>query len=244
MRTTNLTSEMENRSELESIQNFYDSIYYKDATFSTSATPHYRRLADRLGISANDRILDVACGLGLWLSVCKQRGAIPSGVDLSERAISVCKQVMPDGAFFAQPAESLPFEDRSFDVVTCLGSLEHFVEQEAAVREMVRVAKSDARFLILVPNDGFLTRRLGLYRGTNQVVAKEVMHSLDGWARIFERCGLQVDKRWRDLHVLSRSWIFSRGLASAPLRASQAIALTVWPLSWQYQVYHLCQRKK
>ena len=25
-----------------------------------------------------------------------------------------------------------------------------------------------------------------------------------------------------------------------PLRTAQALALPVWPLSWQYQVYHLC----
>jgi len=30
------------------------------------------------------------------------------------------------------------------------------------------------------------------------------------------------------------------GIWRAPLRAAQALALAAWPLSWQYQVYHLC----
>lgn len=229
--------------EIENIRHFYNTVYYKNASKDESISTHYRRLAERIGIVANEQVLDVACGLGLWLATCSARGAIPFGIDLSERAIDICRQTLPTGTFYAQPAERLPFADDFFDVVTCLGSLEHFVDQEAAVSEMARVAKSSARFVILVPNEGFLTRRLGLYRGTYQVAAKEVMHSLEGWAALFERCGLKVTNRWRDLHVLSWPWISSRGLIRAPIRAAQALALTMWPLEWQYQVYHLCLRK-
>jgi len=229
--------------EIENIRTFYNTVYYKDVNRDESPSSHYKRLAARIGISSNDRVLDVACGLGHWLSVCSKHGAQTSGVDLSERAIGACRQAIPDGTFFAQPAETLPFEDACFDVVTCLGSLEHFVDQEAAIREMVRVGKPNARFVILVPNEGFLTRRLGFYGGTHQVAAKEVMHSLSNWAALFERCGLHVKSRWRDLHVLSWSWISSRGWRHVPIRAAQAAALTIWPLEWQYQVYHLCTAK-
>jgi len=232
------------QTELESIRVFYDTVYYKDTSFDDSSARHYQRLADRLCVAPQERVLDVACGLGNWLSVCSKRGAVPTGVDLSARAIDTCKKVMPEGTFLAQPAESLPFEDASFDVVTCLGSLEHFVDQEGALREMVRVGKADARFVILVPNAGFLTRRLGLYGGTYQVAAKEVMHSLNGWAEMFQRCGLRINSRWRDLHVLSWSWISSNGWLRVPVRAAQAAALGVWPLDWQYQVYHLCEKNR
>lgn len=244
MTTSNNTSPDDQGSELESIRNFYDSVYYKDAKKDGSSSSHYEGLASRVGITAGERVLDVACGLGRWLSVCERRGAIPSGIDLSERAIDVCRQTMPEGTFFAQPAEKLPFESGTFDVVTCLGSLEHFVDQESAVREMVRVARPNARLVILVPNQGFLTRRLGLYDGTYQTAAKEVVRTLTEWTALFERCGLTVDRRWRDLHVLAWNWINSRGLARAPVRAAQAAALAVWPLEWQYQVYHLCSIRR
>ena len=39
------------------------------------------------------------------------------------------------------PAESLPFEDRSFDVVACRIAAHHFDEVAAAVREMARVTR-------------------------------------------------------------------------------------------------------
>ena len=54
--------------------------------------------------------------------------------------------------------------------------------------------------------------------------------------------GLAVKERWKDLHVLDKQWIFRAPWLQMPLRLLQALALTVWPLNWQYQVYHLCQR--
>ena len=145
---------------------------------------------------------------------------------------------MPDGEFHSGPAESLPFPDGRFDIVTCLGSLEHFLEPVEALREMVRVATRDAVFIILVPNSGFLTRRLGLYRGTYQTAAKEEVRSLREWDRLFQSAGLQLTDRWKDLHVLSWSWIVSLGWSRVPIRALQGMALLFWPLDWQYQVYH------
>lgn len=226
--------------KLSRIREFYDSNYWRSASIYAGLPRHLERLASRLDVSSGETVLDVACGVGQWLWACDRRGALPYGVDLSEKAIDVCRSVMPHGKFHVQAAESLPFEDDSFDLVSCLGSLEHFVDPASALREMRRVAKPDARVLLLVPNSDFLTRRLGLYGGTNQVVAREEVRPLGEWSRLFEACGLHVEERWRDLHVFSWHWIRARGPLGVPLRAAQALALAAWPLKWQYQVYHLC----
>jgi ubiquinone/menaquinone biosynthesis C-methylase UbiE len=229
--------------ELQDIRSFYDSVYYKTANPHTKTSRHLIKLAARLRIRENKRVLDVGCGMGQWLKASSEFGAIPCGIDLSEKAISVCRSIMPGGTFHAQAAETLPFDDRLFDFVSCLGALEHFIDSRSALREMVRVAKRDAKFLFLVPNADFLTRRLGLYSGTYQTDAKEEVLPLKEWTELFEDCGLEVRERWRDLHVLSWPWISSRGTTSIPLRAVQALALAIWPLKWQYQVYHLCTLK-
>ena len=127
--------------------------------------------------------------------------------------------------------------------MTCLGSLEHFIEPENALREMMRVAKPDARFLLLVPNAGFLPRKLGLYGGTHQVKVREVVRSLHEWNALFERAGLIIETRWRDLHVLSLEWIGLHGWKEWFPRCMQALMLPLWPMRWQYQVYHLCRRR-
>lgn len=228
--------------QLESIKRFYDTEYYRDSRTPGTVTGHHRRLAARLGITARTRVLDVACGRGDWLLAARERGATVAGIDLSDRAIGHCREAMADGEFAVGPAETLPFADASFDLVTCLGSLEHFVDKPLALREMQRVATPHARFLLLVPNAGFLTRRLGLYGGTNQKGVKEDVYSLDAWARLFADAGLGIEARWADLHVLSWEWIRKSHPGMWPLRALQALALTLWPLDWQYQVFFLCRR--
>ena len=228
--------------DLDDMKSFYDGVYYADANKPLQGNAHLEGLRRRIGVTAGDSVLDVACGLGEWLHVCLESGARVAGVDLAERAIEYCERHMPAGEFHAGPAETLPFPDDSFDVVSCLGSLEHFVDPVVALKEMARVAKVDARFLILVPNADFLTRKLGLFGGTRQKDAKEVVRTLDEWEALFRAAGLSVRERWKDLHVLSWRWISMNGWLAVPLRALQALALPFWPLGWQYQVYFLCEQ--
>jgi SAM-dependent methyltransferase len=234
----------ENRLDYSNPRQYYDTIYYNQVAPATRIPAHMRRLASRIGIRHGQRMLDVACGTGEWLSAAYGQGAIPFGVDLSRRAIQTCTQVMPEGRFCTASAEALPFRKAHFDLVSCLGALEHFTDPELALKEMVRVAKTDARFLLLVPNADFLTRRLGLYGGTEQVAVKEDVRTLEGWRVLFEAAGLRIKERWRDLHVLSWKWINAGPWYAVPLRTVQAFALTIWPLSWQYQVYHLCEKQE
>lgn len=224
------------------IKEYYDSTYYAgDEVVSRGRSRHLQALARRLRIEPGTKVLDVACGRGEWLSVARDLGAEVSGIDISEKAVKSCLSALPGADVKQGVAESLPWQDGRFDLVTCLGSLEHFIDPVAAIRDMVRVAKDDARFLLLVPNSGFLTARLGLYGGTNQTDVREEIRSLPQWKALFESGGLRVDERWKDLHVLSPRWILMNGWLVAPLRALQALALPLWPLSLQYQVYHLCR---
>lgn len=222
------------------VQDFYDQEYYAQNLHGDAVSWHVRKVAARLGVAKGSSVLDVACGTGDWLEELQRRGARISGVDISTRAVELAMSRLPDADIRQAVAEKLPFADTQFDLVTCMGSLEHFLDQPMALHEMRRVANSNARFLILVPNARFLTRRLGLYRGTGQVAIKETVRSISEWVAILNASGLQVQDMWRDLHPLSRDWIFrGRGLAWVP-RAAQAIALAAWPIDWQYQVYFLC----
>lgn len=230
----------ERRPEFARIQDYYDNVYYRGTAVSRAIPAHYRRLARRFQPWRGKKLLDVGCGVGLWLRAAAELGAIPAGVDISPVALDVCKESLPTAELLCAPAERLPFANARFDFISCLGALEHFLEPETALREMMRVAKPDAVFLLLVPNAGFLTRRLGLFAGTRQVEVREEVRSLKEWQRLFESVGLRIDKRWKDLHVVSWSWIMRGPKHLWPMRAAQALALSVWPLSWQYQVYHLC----
>ncbi len=234
---------MDKHSEgIERIREFYDTEYY-GAEASTATLPwHCRWVGARLGSVKGTEVLDVACGKGEWLDFFHSRGARVSGIDLSRHAIAACLKRFPGGDFHCGPAEVLPFASDRFDVITCMGSLEHFLDKPQALREMVRVAKADATFLILVPNAGFPTRRLGLYSGTQQTKVREDVLALSEWRQLFESAGLEVTDRWRDLHPLGWAWISAAPVWQWPIRAVQAVLLTMWPVAWQYQVYHRCVR--
>lgn len=227
--------------KFDSIREFYDNEYYAHVGSNTRLPWHCRKIGLRLGDMSARQVLDVACGTGEWLDFFHDQGASVAGIDLSQKAIDECLRRFPAGEFHCGPAESLPFANARFDLVTCMGSLEHFLDKPRALAEMRRVAKPGATFLILVPNAGFLTRRLGLYGGTQQVKAKEDVLELAGWGQLLEAAGLQVTERWRDLHPISWSWILHGNAWTWPIRAAQALALAVWPVRWQYQVYHYCQ---
>lgn len=224
----------------DDVRRFYDHKYYAVTSTEESVPWQVRRVADRLGNMEGRNVLDIACGTGLWLKEMARRGASPSGLDISSKAVEECRLRLPNGDIREGVAETLPFPDHAFDLVTCLGSLEHFLDQPRALREMRRVAKPGAQILILVPNAGFLTRRLGLYRGTGQTAIRETVRPVHEWEALFLDAGLTVQERWRDLHPLSAAWIRIGPVWGWPLRAMQALALALWPIRWQYQVYFLC----
>lgn len=228
------------RSRVDAIERFYDEVYYRDVGPAGLPPRHLRQLARRVGPFWERKVLDVACGTGEWLMAAASCGAIAAGIDISRAALDACHKALPNADLQHSSAERLPFADGQFDIVSCLGALEHFLDPLRALREMKRVAKADAKFLLLVPNAGFLTRRLGFYGGTEQTVVREEVLTLPQWQSLFESAGLKVDQRWRDLHVVSPAWICRGAPISWPLRAAQALALPLWPLSWQYQVYYLC----
>lgn len=227
----------------QEVRRFYDGEYYGQSDRGRRLPWHMRVVASRLGDLHGRSVLDIACGAGEWLAELQQRGAIASGIDISARAVERAHARLPEADIREGIAEQLPFAEGAFDLVTCMGSLEHFLDQPGALLEMLRVAKADARFLVLVPNAGFLTRRLGLYRGTGQVAIRETVRPLADWTALLEGAGMQVERRWRDLHTLDPGWIRSGPWPAWPLRAAQALALAAWPLEWQYQVYFLCSRR-
>src|SRR4029078_12988370 len=227
----------------EDVRRFYDEVYHRHGSELSRVPGHLRRLARRLGPWQGQKVLDIACGQGEWLRCVSALRALSAGGDISAVALDACREYLPRAELFCAAAEQLPLDNQQFDFVSCLGALEHFPDPRAALLEMARVAKPGALFLLLVPNAGFLPRRLGLYSGTDQAKIREDVRALREWQQLFESVWHNTIYRWRDLHVLSAGGICCGPWYHWPLRATQALALPLWPLTWQYQVYHLCKLK-
>ncbi|MBV9242642.1 MAG: class I SAM-dependent methyltransferase, partial [Acidobacteria bacterium] len=94
------------------------------------------------------RILDVGCGTGANIEMLSQYGEA-EGVDVSDDALEFCRRK----GLKAQKglAETLPYEDDTFDITTALDVIEHLDDDVAGLKEMYRVTRSGGYSLIFVP---------------------------------------------------------------------------------------------
>lgn len=95
------------------------------------------------------KVLDVACGTGDMAVELLRHGCSVTGVDLSKEMMAVAKQKAPQAEYRLADAEHLPFEDASFDAVTCAFGVRNFVHLEQGLSEMLRVLKPGGRMVIL-----------------------------------------------------------------------------------------------
>lgn len=224
------------------VREYYNEVYYGEHGSDTMSNRHLRELALKLQIHSGQRVLDIACGTGQWLAIVAEHGGSVAGIDISDKAIAICQQRFTEGEFFTGLAESLPFPDQVFDVVTCFGSLEHFLQPREALREMSRVAKPNNSLLVFsVPNAGFWLRRLGLFYGTAQTNVREEVLTYPAWKNFFEANGLLVEAVWPDWHIIDWKWIQAGAWFTIPIRAIVAWSLLLCPLDLQYQLYFLCR---
>jgi SAM-dependent methyltransferase len=104
---------------------------------------------DRLALPVGARVLDAGCGSGRTLQDLSAYGEV-SGIELSELAAEHARG-RGLGEVRVGRVEELPWEDHSFDLVTCLDVLEHTPDDRAALRELRRVTKTGGWLLLTVP---------------------------------------------------------------------------------------------
>ena len=103
------------------------------------------------------RILDVGCGGGLLSEGMAVRGAIVTGIDLSEKPLSVAKlHLLESGQkvdyrkiSVEQLAEEMP---AAFDAVTCLEMLEHVPNPPSVIAACARLVKPGGQVFLTTLN--------------------------------------------------------------------------------------------
>jgi ubiquinone/menaquinone biosynthesis C-methylase UbiE len=79
-------------------------------------------LVDDAGVKGGMSVLDMACGPGYVSNAVRRAGAIPKGIDFSEKMIAIAKTMFPDISFAQGDAQNLQFVDRSFDRVLTMAA--------------------------------------------------------------------------------------------------------------------------
>lgn len=103
-------------------------------------------------VNKDSKVLDVGCAMGGFLGYLHKQG-LPNlyGIDLIEDYVSYAKK-KGDYNIKLGSAESIPFDDNSFDLLVMDQVLEHLVEPIKAFREAKRVLVEGGLLYIAVPD--------------------------------------------------------------------------------------------
>jgi SAM-dependent methyltransferase len=107
--------------------------------------PLFEAVLDAARTGPGTRLLDVGCGSGLTLTMAQQRGAIPSGLDISPGLLKITRERLPHADLREADMESLPFRDAAFDAVTGVNAFQFAGDPRRALKEAARVTRPGGR---------------------------------------------------------------------------------------------------
>lgn len=97
--------------------------------------------------------LDVACGPGTFVRAIAPRVRRTIGVDLTLAMLSLAKESLSNAnlkcSFACVDGARLPFNDGTFNLVTCGYAFHHMPDPSAVAAEMLRVARPGGRIALL-----------------------------------------------------------------------------------------------
>lgn len=193
---------------------------------------------DGVRITPEDVVVDVGCGEGAALGFCADQGAAIVAVDIHQGTLDTARQFL-DGKparsqeFHVGTAEELPLDSGIATRVLCMEVLEHVADPRTVLREMHRIGRAGALYLITVPDakGEELTRLLGpddYFQPPNhiRIIGRD---ELEGWVR---QAGLEIlaHRYYGFFWVLWFNLFWNRGV---DIEAPEDPVLKHWTLAWK-----------
>lgn len=117
---------------------------------------HMHRYALCAEFAAGRDVLDIACGEGYGSNILAKTAKSVIGVDISLDAVKHANEIYAKNAnnleYRQGSAAALPFASAHFDLVVSFETIEHLMEQEQMLDEIVRVLKPDGKLIISTPD--------------------------------------------------------------------------------------------
>lgn len=170
------------------------------------ASPRHRsgpdlvRLVELAEGQPHERALDIATGGGHTALAVAPTVSHVVASDLTPKMLAAAEAFIRDQgitnvSFEIAEAERLPFDDASFDIVTCRIAPHHFADPRAFCREVARVLKPGGRFVLMdstSPEDDELDRFINdvEWRRDKTHVRS---YRLSEWQEMIEATGMVLD---------------------------------------------------
>ena len=177
-----------------------------ERSWSRQLEPAQTLSLDLMNPRPGERVLDVACGTGL-VSIPAARAVAPGGevigTDMSDVMVATSTRIaheagIANASFRRMGAESLAFEDASFDAVSCALGLMYVPEPAMALAEMGRVVRPGGRVVAAVWGARAACGWAGIFPVVDERVKTEVcplffqLGTGDTLAHVFRAAGLEA----------------------------------------------------
>jgi ubiquinone/menaquinone biosynthesis C-methylase UbiE len=166
---------------------------------SHAGGPDLKLLLTWLDPKPAERTLDVATGGGHVALALARTGADVDACDLTPEMLGAAEALLAENdctaAFAVAEAEELPYDDATFDIVTCRIAAHHFPDVSAFFAEVARVLKPGGRFGFqdqTLPPEGPSAVLTDLFERTRDRSHNQAFNQL-GWVTLIERVGLVVE---------------------------------------------------
>jgi ubiquinone/menaquinone biosynthesis C-methylase UbiE len=193
------------------------------------------RLIELAGPQGHERVLDVATGGGHTALAFAPRVREVAALDLTQPMLDaasafITSKGITNVTYHRAPAEELPFDDASFDIVACRIAAHHFADAAAFAREAARVLKPGGTFLLGDhlglddPEYDTFMDRFERWRDPSHVRAYTVAE----WCAFLEPVGLQIE---HTEPITRNSYDFQDWTARIRTPADERDALEQWLLA-------------
>ena len=145
-----------------------------------------RALLDCVELPDAARVLDAGCGSGRTLDDLAAYG-VAQGTELNPAGLRAARERGHDVR--EGRVEAIPFENASFDLVTCLDVIEHTDDDVAALRELRRVTRAGGHLVVSVPAHPWLWSRHDEVNGHRRRYTRRSLH------RAAEAAGWRVERQ-------------------------------------------------
>lgn len=199
------------------LEKYYGEAYFKSEMDNIHGYTAYSQMENVLTIEAKRKIaymqkftkgnslLDVGCGLGVFLKKAKQEGYAVSGNDISEYARNFVKKILKI-PFYKGTLADYPLPKNRFDIVCAWDVVEHIPIVKDTFQSILHSLKSGGYLFLTTPDlASFDAQILGrFWYGYKKIPEHLIFFDKDSIRKTLENSGFKV--------VEIRAWGFERDL--------------------------------
>jgi 2-polyprenyl-3-methyl-5-hydroxy-6-metoxy-1,4-benzoquinol methylase len=180
----------------EEIANWYDK-WHKERGMASWRPPWvYSSFVEFLGPNPWGKLLDVGCGTGGMLLVASELGLETYGLDISKEAVKLASETSPASFLVTGSMEDIS-EKNDYRYITALGSFEHCLDMDKALKAICNALMPGGLFIVMVPNSEYESDT----KMSVQDEIQETRKTMEEWVKMFESNGLVIRRITHDPHM-------------------------------------------